>query len=132
MKWNKLYNYPPCVRSTIKGMRKYEIGKEKLPSVTTILSATQSSEKTAELKNSEVALLMKNRRKSSKTTENSSEKVLVSRKTAEVKTAEVEFLAKKNAEIFCGFRGFPRKIQHCSVSRSARAFPSGDILFKPP
>ena len=49
MKWNKLYNYPPCVRSTIKGMRKYEIGKEKLPSVTTILSATQSSEKTESL-----------------------------------------------------------------------------------
>ena len=49
MKWNELYNYPPCVRSTIKGMRKYEIGKEKLPSVTTILSATQSSEKTESL-----------------------------------------------------------------------------------
>ena len=36
MKWNKLYNYPPCVRSTKDGDRKYEIGKEKLPSVTTI------------------------------------------------------------------------------------------------
>ena len=49
MKWNKLYNYPPCVRSTIEGMRKYEIGKEKLPSVTTILKSTESLEKTESL-----------------------------------------------------------------------------------
>jgi len=45
MKWNKLYNYPPCVRSTTDGLRTYDIGNEKLPSVTTILSATQSEEK---------------------------------------------------------------------------------------
>ena len=49
MKWNKLYNYPPCVRSTIEGMRKYEIGKEKLPSVTTNLKNTESLEKTESL-----------------------------------------------------------------------------------
>ena len=49
MKWNKLYNYPPCVRSTKDGDRKYEIGKEKLPSVTTILKNTESSEKTESL-----------------------------------------------------------------------------------
>ena len=49
MKWNKLYNYPPCVRSTIKGMRKYEIGKEKLPSVTTILKNTEGPEKAESL-----------------------------------------------------------------------------------
>jgi len=49
MKWNKLYNYPPCVRSTIEGMRKYEIGKEKLPSVTTILKSTESLEKAESL-----------------------------------------------------------------------------------
>ena len=45
MKWNKLYNYPPCTRSTTDGLRTYDVGKEKLPSVTTILSATQSTEK---------------------------------------------------------------------------------------
>ena len=49
MKWNKLYNYPPCVRSTKDGDRKYEIGKEKLPSVTTILKNTESLEKTESL-----------------------------------------------------------------------------------
>ena len=49
MKWNKLYNYPPCVRSTIDGFRNYEIGKERLPSVTTILSATQDSQKAESL-----------------------------------------------------------------------------------
>ncbi|HAI36954.1 MAG TPA: hypothetical protein DCM40_01835, partial [Maribacter sp.] len=45
MKWNKQYNYPPCVRSTTDGLRTYDIGNEKLPSVTTILGATQSDEK---------------------------------------------------------------------------------------
>ena len=45
MKWNKLYHYPPSTRSTTDGLRTYDVGKEKLPSVTTILSATQSNEK---------------------------------------------------------------------------------------
>ena len=49
MKWNKLYHYPPCVRSTTDGLRTYDIGKEKLPSVTTILQATQSDEKRASI-----------------------------------------------------------------------------------
>ena len=49
LKWNKLYNYPPCVRSTKDGDRKYEIGKEKLPSVTTILKNTESPEKAESL-----------------------------------------------------------------------------------
>ena len=38
--WNKLYHYPPSTRSTTDGLRTYDVGKEKLPSVTTILSAT--------------------------------------------------------------------------------------------
>ena len=49
MKWNKLYYYPPSTRSTTDGIRTYDIGKEKLPSVTTILSATQTEEKKASL-----------------------------------------------------------------------------------
>ena len=49
MKWNKLYHYPPSTRSTTDGIRTYDIGKEKLPSVTTILSATQTEEKKASL-----------------------------------------------------------------------------------
>ena len=49
MKWNKQYNYPPCVRSTTDGLRTYDIGNEKLPSVTTILQATQSEEKKKKL-----------------------------------------------------------------------------------
>ena len=45
MKWNKLYQYPKSIRSLVKDERHYEIGSSKLPSVTTILSATASDEK---------------------------------------------------------------------------------------
>ena len=45
IKWNKLYTYPKSVRSLDEGKRHYEVGSEKLPSVTTILSQTQSIEK---------------------------------------------------------------------------------------
>ena len=49
MKWNKLYNYPKTVRSSVDGVRKYEVAQEKLPSVTTILSSTQDASKTESL-----------------------------------------------------------------------------------
>jgi len=49
MRWNKLYEYPKSMRSLINDARHYDIGEEKLPSVTTILSATQSEEKKASL-----------------------------------------------------------------------------------
>ena len=49
MKWNKLYHYPPSTRSTTDGIRTYAVGKEKLPSVTTILKATQSDDKRQKL-----------------------------------------------------------------------------------
>ena len=45
MKWNKIYNYPKTVRSSVDGVRKYSINDEKLPSVTTILKATESEDK---------------------------------------------------------------------------------------
>ncbi len=45
MKWNKQFTYPKSMRSLINGKRHYDIGDDKLPSVTTILSATQSEEK---------------------------------------------------------------------------------------
>ena len=53
MKHNKSYIYPKTVRTTIDGKRHYDIenGKWKLPSVTTILSATQSAEKRESLAN---------------------------------------------------------------------------------
>ena len=44
MKWNKQYKYPKSMRTSIEGKRHYEITGEHLPSVTTILSATQSAE----------------------------------------------------------------------------------------
>ena len=47
MKWNKLYEYPKSVRSLINDQRHYDVGNEKLPSVTTILAATESDEKRA-------------------------------------------------------------------------------------
>ena len=50
MKWNELYEYPKSTRALIKGARHYNIdGERKLPSVTTILSATQTEEKRASL-----------------------------------------------------------------------------------
>ena len=49
MKWNKLYNYPKSMRSLVNDERHYEVGSSKLPSVTTILAATQSDEKRASL-----------------------------------------------------------------------------------
>ena len=45
MKWNKKFDYPKSIRSLVKGRRHYDIGSDKLPSVTTILSQTQSEEK---------------------------------------------------------------------------------------
>ena len=47
MKWNKQFDYPASIRSVINGGRHYNINDTKLPSVTTILSATQSPEKMA-------------------------------------------------------------------------------------
>ena len=45
MKWNRKFNYPTSTRSLIQDERHYELGTEKLPSVTTILAATQPEEK---------------------------------------------------------------------------------------
>ena len=52
--WNKKFIYPKSQRSLIKGKRHYDIDdteQTKLPSVTTILSATQSEEKRQALAN---------------------------------------------------------------------------------
>ena len=53
MKHNKKFIYPKCVRANVDGQRIYDIdgGKWKLPSVTTILSHTQSAEKRESLAN---------------------------------------------------------------------------------
>ena len=53
VKWNKKFIYPKSQRSTIQGKRHYDISstQTKLPSVTTILSATQSEEKRQALAN---------------------------------------------------------------------------------
>ena len=48
-KFNKLYDYPRSMRTLVGGKRHYDIREEKLPSVTTILSACQSDEKKASL-----------------------------------------------------------------------------------
>ena len=49
MKINKQFIYPKSMRSIVNGGRHYDIDGGKLPSVTTILSATQSPEKKASL-----------------------------------------------------------------------------------
>ena len=49
MKWNKKFIYPTSTRALIDGKRHYDISNEKLPSVTTILQATQSEEKKQKL-----------------------------------------------------------------------------------
>ena len=53
LNWNKKFTYPKSQRSTILGKRHYDISstQKKLPSVTTILSATQSEEKRQALAN---------------------------------------------------------------------------------
>ena len=53
LNWNKKFIYPKSQRSTILGKRHYDISstQKKLPSVTTILSATQSEEKRQALAN---------------------------------------------------------------------------------
>ena len=45
IKWNKKFIYPTSTRSLIQGQRHYDIEQKKLPSVTTIIGATQSEEK---------------------------------------------------------------------------------------
>jgi genome maintenance exonuclease 1 len=45
MKRINKFKYPKSMRSLIDGKRHYDVGEEKLPSVTTILSATQSEDK---------------------------------------------------------------------------------------
>ena len=45
MKWNKKYKYPKSIRELINNKRHYDVGEEKLPSVTTILSGTESDQK---------------------------------------------------------------------------------------
>ena len=49
MKLNTKFNYPKSIRAYYNGQRLYDIGSKKLPSVTTILSATASEEKKASL-----------------------------------------------------------------------------------
>ena len=45
MEWNNKYNYPTSTRSIVDGSRHYSVNEERLPSVTTILKATESEEK---------------------------------------------------------------------------------------
>jgi len=49
MQWNNKFNYPKSTRSIVQGSRHYAINQENLPSVTTILKATESEEKKAKL-----------------------------------------------------------------------------------
>jgi hypothetical protein len=49
MRWNKKYNYPRSTKSIFGGSRHYTVNQENLPSVTTILKATESEEKKAKL-----------------------------------------------------------------------------------
>jgi len=49
MQWNNKYNYPKSTRSIVDGSRHYSVNEERLPSVTTILKATESEEKKASL-----------------------------------------------------------------------------------
>ena len=45
MKFNPKFNYPRSIRAYYNGKRIYDVNNQKLPSVTTILSATQPAEK---------------------------------------------------------------------------------------
>ena len=45
IKWNTQFTYPKSSRTLVMGQRHYDVNNNKLPSVTTILSQTQSKEK---------------------------------------------------------------------------------------
>ena len=49
MQWNNKFIYPKSTRSIVQGSRHYAVNQENLPSVTTILKATESEEKKAKL-----------------------------------------------------------------------------------
>ena len=51
MQWNNKFTYPKSMRSIVSGSRMYSVNQEKLPSVTSILQATQNEEKKASLAN---------------------------------------------------------------------------------
>ena len=51
MQWNRKYDYPKSSRATVDGIRRYLLGEEKLPSVTSILDVTKSEEDKAALAN---------------------------------------------------------------------------------
>ena len=51
MQWKNKFSYPKSMRSMVSGSRMYSVNQEKLPSVTSILQATQSEEKKASLAN---------------------------------------------------------------------------------
>ena len=51
MQWNNKFSYPKSMRSMVNGSRHYSVNQERLPSVTTILKATESEEKKASLAN---------------------------------------------------------------------------------
>jgi hypothetical protein len=51
MQWNNKFSYPKSMRSIVSGSRMYAVNQQKLPSVTSILQATQSEEKKASLAN---------------------------------------------------------------------------------
>jgi hypothetical protein len=53
MQWNNKYNYPKSTRSIFQGSRHYSVNKENLPSVTTILKATESEEKKSKIRRME-------------------------------------------------------------------------------
>ena len=49
MEWNNKYVYPKSTRSISRGLRHYSVNNENLPSVTTILKATESEQKKIKL-----------------------------------------------------------------------------------
>ena len=49
MQWNNKFIYPKSTRSIIQGSRHYSVNEENLPSVTTILKATETEEKKLKL-----------------------------------------------------------------------------------
>ena len=51
LRWNKKFTYPKSQRELVMGRRHYAVDNQKLPSVTTILSKTQTKEKQESLAN---------------------------------------------------------------------------------
>ena len=127
MKWNTKFSYPKSMRSIVSGSRMYAINQQKLPSVTSILQATQSEEKKASLMNWKVRVgaAEANRIKNDASIRGTSmhsflEKYLLGQLNLEL--LEIENQSKKMADIICE-QGIKNKLSEIWGTEATLYYP---------